>query len=125
MRAIQTLVAVFVMLVTSPVVSKTVGGTSQSASGAGGRLSEASTATLPKDVYSASRNRLPLIKRENLDERGKKVYDESVADPRSLAGLQGPAGIHLYSPRLAESVRVGNQYLRFQTDLGRRLGMSQ
>jgi 4-carboxymuconolactone decarboxylase len=119
MRAMQTHVAVVVIVVTSAVFSRTVGGTSQSASGAGGRSSEAST--LPKDVYSDSRNRLPLIKRENLDERGKQVYDESVADPRSLAGLQGPAGIHLYSPRLAESVRVGNQYLRFQTDLGRRL----
>jgi 4-carboxymuconolactone decarboxylase len=121
MRAIQTHVAVFVIVITSAVFSQTVGGKSQSASGTGGRSSAASTSTLPKDVYSDSRNRLPLIKRENLDERGKKVYDESVADPRSLAGLQGPAGIHLYSPRLAESVRVGNQYLRFQTDLGRRL----
>lgn len=34
---------------------------------------------------------------------------------------RAPAGIHLYNPRVAESVRVGNQYLRFQTDLGRRL----
>src|SRR6476620_4903224 len=108
MRAIQTYVAVFIIVVTSAVFSQTVDGTSKSASVAGGRSSEASTATLPKDVYPDSRNRLPLIKRENLDERGKKVYDESVADPRSLAGLQGPAGIHLYSPRLAESIRVGN-----------------
>ena len=40
---------------------------------------------------------------------------------RSLAGLQGPYGIWLHSPKLGESLLAGNQYLRFQTDLGRRL----
>jgi hypothetical protein len=42
--------------------------------------------TLPGDVHPDSRNRLPPIKRDDLDERGKKVYDEAVsgaASPRS------------------------------------------
>ena len=72
---------------------------------------------LPKDVFPDSRNRLPLPKREDLDEEGRKAYDAAVSDPRLLAGLQGPAGIRLYSPRAGAS----NKYLRFETALGRRL----
>lgn len=53
--------------------------------------------TLPKDVYPDSRNRLPLAKREDLDEEGKRAYDAAVSNQRSLAGLQGPAGIRLSS----------------------------
>ncbi len=49
---------------------------------------------LPKDIHPDSRSRLPLPKREALDEQGKRVYD-SVLDPKrpTLAGFQGPAGI--------------------------------
>ncbi len=56
-------------------------------------------ATLPKDIHPESRSRLPLPKREALDEQGKRVYD-SVLDPKrpTLAGFQGPAGIWLHSP---------------------------
>jgi len=45
---------------------------------------------LPKDIYPESRSRLPLPKREALDEQGKRVYD-SVLDPKrpTLAGFQG------------------------------------
>ena len=93
----------------------------QAASGASGKTSQASAGTLPKDVYPDSRNRLPLIKREDMDDLGKKVYDETVADARTLAGLQGPGGIRLYSPRVAASSRAGSGYLRYETDLGRRL----
>ena len=35
----------------------------------------AKAAALPKDVYPDSMARLPLIKREEMDERGKKLYD--------------------------------------------------
>src|SRR2546429_363171 len=47
--------------------------------------------TLPKDIHPESRSRLPLPKREALDEQGKRVYD-SVLDPKrpTLAGFQGP-----------------------------------
>ena len=81
------------------------------------RAAETSTAALPKDAYPDSRNRLPVVKREDLDEPGKRAYDNALANPRSLAGLQGPAGIRLHSPRLSE----GSNYLRYETDLGRRL----
>lgn len=58
---------------------------------------EAYAASLPPDVYPDSRSRIPLIKRENLDEEGKKAYDIRVApDTKSLAGLRGPGGLRLH-----------------------------
>ena len=78
--------------------------------------SQATAAEYPDDVYPDSRNRLPLIQREEMDEQGQKAYDAAVSNPRSLAGLQGPAGIRLHSARARES-----EYLRYESDLGRRL----
>ena len=92
----------------------------QQATGSAGITATVSSQTLPKDVFPDSRNRLPLVKREELDDQGKKAYDASTSDPRLLAGLQGPAGIRLHSPRLADPAQAA-RYLRFETDLGRRL----
>ncbi len=62
--------------------------------------------------------RLPLPKREELDEQGRKLYDEiSRQDSRNIAGLRGPNGIRLYSPQLGELQRALNQYLRFESGL--------
>src|SRR5262245_24271086 len=78
--------------------------------------------TLPKDVYPESRSRLPQPKREALDEQGKRIYD-SVTDPKrpTLAGLQGPAGIWLHSPRVGEPIREFNHILRTQVPIEPRL----
>ena len=77
---------------------------------------------LPEDVYPESLSRLPLLTREEMDEQGKRFYDAAVSpQSRTLAGLQGPSGIWLHSPRLGEHQRAANQYLRYETTLGRRL----
>jgi 4-carboxymuconolactone decarboxylase len=77
---------------------------------------------LPDDVYPDSLSRLPLLRREEMDEQGQRLYDAVVSpQSRTLVGLAGPSGIWLHSPRLAEHVRAANQYLRFETALGRRL----
>jgi len=79
-------------------------------------------ARLPKDVHPDSLSRLPLLKREELDAQGKKLYDLAVSpESRTLVGLRGPSGIWLHSPVLAEFLRAANQYLRFETALDRRL----
>jgi 4-carboxymuconolactone decarboxylase len=79
-------------------------------------------ARLPKDVHPDSLSRLPLLKREELDAQGRKLYDQAVSpDSRTLVGLRGPSGIWLHSPLLAEFLRAANQYLRFETALDRRL----
>jgi 4-carboxymuconolactone decarboxylase len=77
---------------------------------------------LPKDVYADSRFRLPLPRRDEMDDAGKKVYDR-IADPgrNSLVGLQGPSGIRLASPRLANYMEDVNNYVRYQTGFGDRL----
>ena len=93
----------------------------QGASGARGKTADEYAATLPKDVYPDSGSRLPLIKREDLNDEEKKVYDIVNADTRSLVGLRGPGGIRLYSPRLTEYTRKGSQYLRYDSGLGPRL----
>ncbi len=78
--------------------------------------------TLPEDIHPESRSRLPLPKRESLDEQGKRVYD-SVLDPKrpTLAGFQGPAGIWLHSPRVGEPIREFNRILRNEVPLEPRL----
>ena len=77
---------------------------------------------LPDDVDPESRSRLPLVKREDLDEQGQRFYDAVVSPhSRTLVGLRGPSGIWLHSPRLGEHQRAANQYLRYDTGLERRL----
>ncbi len=71
-----------------------------------------------KDDSPDSGFRLPLRKRSDLDEYGKKVYD-LISGPgsRVLVGVRGPSGIRLYTPKLAELEHVLNQYLRYETGL--------
>lgn len=68
---------------------------------------------LPPDVDVESRSRLPLVKREALDDAGKRAYD-AVVDPKSRlrAELVGPAGIWLHVPELSAHIREINWYLR-------------
>ena len=76
----------------------------------------------PKDVHPESLSRLPLRKREDMDEQGQRFYDAVVGPTsRTLVGLRGPSGIWLHSPVLGERMRAVNQYLRFEAPLGRRL----
>jgi 4-carboxymuconolactone decarboxylase len=69
---------------------------------------------MPSDIDPQSGFRLPLPKREDLDEAGKRHFDRISAPGASIAGLQGPSGIQLYSPKTAEHVRALNRYLRFE-----------
>jgi 4-carboxymuconolactone decarboxylase len=69
---------------------------------------------MPSDIDPQSGFRLPLPKREELDEAGRAAYDRAVTPGRTIAGLQGPAGVQLYSPKIAPHVSVINQYLRYE-----------
>jgi 4-carboxymuconolactone decarboxylase len=68
---------------------------------------------LPPDIDSESRCRLPLPNHDDLDEAGKQTFD-LLNDPHgvSLAGLRGPGGLRLHSPRVAAALRPVNTYLR-------------
>jgi len=76
-------------------------------------------ASLPKDVYPESRNRLPLPKRSDMDDDyGRKVFDELTGPRLSWTKL---APLRLYSPRLAKPLGDAHQYLKFESGLGDRL----
>jgi 4-carboxymuconolactone decarboxylase len=90
---------------------------------AGIRASQPAAPSYPPDIDPGSRNRLPVASRDSLSELGKTLYDKNVEDARagrSLAGFQGPNGILLYSPRIADTDLRKNDYLRFESRIGRR-----
>ena len=76
---------------------------------------------LPKDIDPESRCRLPIVKREELNDIGKRLYDLA-ADPKgkTIRGLKGPGGLKLHSPKLADIQRPLNDYLRFETEFSPR-----
>jgi 4-carboxymuconolactone decarboxylase len=82
---------------------------------------QAAASALPGDIYPESGNRLPLIKREDLAGMDRQLYDSAVGDARSLAGLRGPAGLQLWSPRLTEYSRRRTNFLRFESGFEPRL----
>jgi 4-carboxymuconolactone decarboxylase len=76
----------------------------------------------PDDVDAMSGCRLPLPRREELDDAGRRIYD-SLADPKggTIRGLRGPGGIMLHSPELSRRARPLNRYLRHEAGLGGRV----
>jgi 4-carboxymuconolactone decarboxylase len=69
---------------------------------------------MPSDIDPRSGMRLPLPNREDLDDAGKKAYDRGTTPGATIAGLQGPAGIQLYSSKTAAHASALNRYLRFE-----------
>ena len=76
---------------------------------------------MPSDIDPKSGFRLPLPNREDLDEAGKEHYDRVSAPGASIAGLQGPSGVQLYSPNTTEHVRALNRYLRYEAGFSPRV----
>jgi 4-carboxymuconolactone decarboxylase len=70
------------------------------------------SAALPAEINPESLNRLPVVKREQLDDGGKQVYDHVAGGAGKIASPTGPAAIELYSPGVAEPLRTLNEYLR-------------
>jgi 4-carboxymuconolactone decarboxylase len=68
----------------------------------------AAKAAWPKDINQESGQRLPLPKREDMNEEGKQIYDRLVGNnmPR------GPLAVQMYSPKYQALVRQVNDFLR-------------
>jgi len=79
-------------------------------------VASSSSAKLPRDIFPETGNRLPAIKRDELDDAGKKLFDAR----GTLDGF-GPAPIRLYSDALAEHMGAVNDYLRYKAGLDPRL----
>jgi 4-carboxymuconolactone decarboxylase len=115
MKLFQTLVRLFLVIGTCVAAGHALTGLSEQAtSGAVGKSSQASGRMLPKDIYPDTGNRFPAVKREELDETGKKLYDARID------GF-GPGGIRLYSPPVADHMTGVNEYLRRKSGLDPRL----
>jgi 4-carboxymuconolactone decarboxylase len=69
---------------------------------------------MPSDIDPQSGFRLPLPKREQLDDVGKRAYDRASTPGKTIVGLRGPAGIHLYSTKTVEAHNTINRYLRHE-----------
>ena len=117
MRSFQTLIGLLLVIGNTLAARHALSRTSEQAtSGAVGAPSQASGGTLPKDVHPDTGNRFPAIKREELNEAGKKLYDT-----RGVADAFGPGAIRLYSPPVAAAMTGVNDYLRRKSGLDPRL----
>ncbi len=69
----------------------------------------------PDDIFEDSGCRLPVVERDGLDGVRKEIYDDHVKPgTTSIAGLWGPGGIKLHSPRVSELTVGLTHYLRFE-----------
>ena len=117
MRSLHTLTGLLLVLGTTVAAGYALGRTSeQTTSGAVGTSSQTSARALPRDIHPETGNRFPAIKREALNDAGKKLYDT-----RGVADAFGPGGIRLYSPPVAEAMTGVNDYLRRKSGLDARL----
>ena len=74
--------------------------------------------TIPDYIYPESGCRLPLPERAELDDGGKKLYDQIVGSAgKTMADLRGPAGILMYSPGVAQCHSAQFRYLTFESGL--------
>jgi 4-carboxymuconolactone decarboxylase len=75
---------------------------------------------MPSDIDPQSGFRLPLPNRDDLDEIGQAAYDRGTRPGATMMGLQGPAGIQLYTKAAPHLVAL-NQYLRFKSGISPRI----
>jgi 4-carboxymuconolactone decarboxylase len=115
MRWFRVLIGLLLVTATSVTVGYGLGRVSQEAV-SNGLSPEASFATFPKDIFPETGNRLPPVKRDELDEVGKKLYDEGGPE-----AAFGPGRIRLYSPAVAAYMHGENDYLRKKAGLETRL----
>jgi len=73
--------------------------------------------SLPADINKDSLSRFPVVKRDQMDEKGKKAYDLVAGGAGKTASPTGPASIGLYSPGAEEPLRMLNEYLRRQNNI--------
>jgi 4-carboxymuconolactone decarboxylase len=116
-KSFQSLMVLLLVIGTSVAAGHGLSGRSEQATTpAAVTSSPASAGTFPKDVYADTGNRLPAIKRDAMDDAGKKLFDA-----RGPVDDFGPGGIRLYSPSVAEHMGSVNDYLRHKSGLDPRL----
>jgi len=112
MRSAPRLAGLLFVVVASGAVSQ-LDLMAQQSPGTNRSVAFESEESLPKDDFSDSRSRLPVIKRESLDERRRKAYDDALA--AAMPGSVVPEGV------LAIRLHSSGVNVRWASPLGRRL----
>jgi len=117
MKPVQSVIGLLLVIGTGVAAGHSLAGRSeQTATPSGGMPGQTSAGIFPKDVYADTGNRLPALKREDLDDAGKKLFDL-----RGTAGAFGPGPIRLYSQPVADDMSAVNDFLRHKAGLDPRL----
>ena len=117
MRSFRILIGLLLVVAAAvAVASQLSGSAAQGAVGGRAASPQAIAAPFPKDIHPETGNRLPEIKREDLDEAAKKLFDT-----RRPGGAYGPGALRLYSPPVEQYMGDLNDYLRRQSGLDPRL----
>ena len=81
------------------------------------------TAALPADIDPESGNRLPLPKREDMNDADRKIFDDILA--RQQGGLSSREKerpqVRMHSPGVSKGLEEAHHYLKYDTGLGDRL----
>ena len=77
------------------------------------------TGAQPADIDPVSLSRVPLAERSAMDAEGQAIYDKVAGIDRTTP-LIGPAGVSLHMPKVAQAMDILNQYLRYDSIIGRR-----
>jgi 4-carboxymuconolactone decarboxylase len=73
---------------------------------------------LPDDIRPDTLSRLSPVDPVNLDEYGKRIYDK-VVGLDNTGPIYGPAAFSVHMPLVAEGMDLINQYLRYESIIGR------
>jgi 4-carboxymuconolactone decarboxylase len=74
---------------------------------------------LPADIDPQSLSRMPPVKRSDMNAEGQAIYDK-VAGANRTTPMLGPGGVSLHMPKVAQAMDILNQYLRYDSVIGRR-----
>lgn len=116
MKPYQSVIGLALVIGTSVAAGRALSERPEQAAAAGGMSSQTSAVAFPKDVYPDTGNRLPALKRDDLDDVGKKLFDA-----RGTGGAFGPGPIRLYSEPVAQYMGDVNDFLRHKSGLDPRL----
>jgi len=75
--------------------------------------------SLPPDIDPNTLSRVPEVKRSSLKAEDQAIYDK-VAGANRTTPMLGPGGVSLHMPKVAQAMDILNQYLRYDSVIGRR-----
>jgi 4-carboxymuconolactone decarboxylase len=75
--------------------------------------------SLPADIDPRTLSRVPEVKRSAMTAEGQAIYDK-VAGANRTTPMLGPGGVSLHMPKVAQAMDILNQYLRYDSIIGRR-----